>query len=333
MLAVIQMVSKKPPVVLDPKHPAAARPENPQVAAYKKGVAERAAAQRELRPPVPNLAQANELYKPGKDAPMTMATIGKAQKAMEGGAAPSEPRGLSQQTIEGLQALHGAMAAQRSQQTMSETQADLPAPPMPEAPPAAPPPTKPAETTKPVDDGKKAKLRDTLAEMDDLEFDRVLRSVQHDAINNEKERESVKKRVKPIDLLAGISSGVFVQDVPIIPETLVVRYRTITAMENQSIRLMLFKMIDEDKRRENIAAELYGLMQTVCAVHMINNKALPPHIKGEGYQAEFDEAGFLLKFNQFIRYPLVMLHAIGTHGYWFEQRVRDAFTTDLVKNG
>lgn len=327
------MANRRPPIVLDPKHPAAPRPVNPQVAAYKKGVEERAAAQRAAKPPVPNLAQANELYRPGKDRPMTMASIGDAQKAMERGEKPPEERGLSQDTIRGLEALHGAMQAQRSQSQMSDPQTPLPTPPMPEAAPAAAPAApKPDEPAKP-DDAKKAKLRDTLAEMDDLEFDRVLRSVQQDAINNEKEREAVKKRVKPIDLLAGISSGVFVQDVPIIPETLIVRYRTITALENQSIRLMLFKMIDEDKRRENIAAELYGLMQTVCAVHMINNKALPPHLKGEGYNAEFDEDGFNLKFKQFVRYPLVMLHAIGTHGYWFEQRVREAFTTDLVKNG
>ena len=311
---------------------------NQQVQSYKDGIAARAAAQREQRPAVPNLAQANELYKPGKDGPMTLAQIGEAQRRMESGETPKESgdRALSPQTIAGLQALHGAMQAQRKETPVSEPQ--LPTMPMPQvapAPAASPEPVSapaPAADNK-AEDEKKARLRDTLSEMDDLEFDRVLRSVQQDAINNERERKAVKERVKPLDIIAGISTGTFTQDVPIIPDTLVVKFRTITAMENQAIRLMLFRMIDEDKRKENISAELYGLMQTVCAVANINNQALPPHIKGEGYKSTFDEEGFLLKFNQFIRFPLVLLHAIGTHGYWFEQRVREAFTADHLKNG
>ena len=263
---------------------------------------------------------------------MSIGAIGEAQRRLEGDAEP----GLSPQTVAGLSALHGAMKEQRSK--MDEEQGNnLPAMPMMAAPTPPAPESSPAGGDKPKtadnDEGRKTKLRDTLSEMDDLEFDRVLKSVQQDAINNDKERRAVKERCKPIDLLRGISTGEFVQDVPVIPNVLVVRYRTISALENQSIRLMLFKMIDQDKRRENIAAEIYGLMQAVCSVVMINNQAVPPHLKGEGYKSQFDEEGFTLKFEQFIRYPLVMLHAIGTHGYWFEQRVRESFTTDTIKNG
>jgi hypothetical protein len=302
---------------------------------YKKGVAERAAAQRAARPPMPNLAQANELYKPGKDAPTTIAAIGQAAQSMErGGEAQGQPGALRPETVAGLQALHDAMEKKRNEKPMTDQN---PGPPMPPSPtPAAPAAASPTPTTKPVttpDAERNKKLGDTLNELDDLEFDRVLRSIQTDAINNEKEREAVKKRVTPIDVIRGIGEGVFRQEVPVIPGTLTVWYRSITALENQTIRLLLFKQIDEDKRRENLAAEIYGLMQTVCSVERINGAALPSHMRGEGYQAQFDEDAFLMKFNQFVRYPVVLLHALGTHGYWFEQRVREAFTVDQVKNG
>ncbi len=326
------MVTKKP-IVLDQRHPGSNSASSAQ--AYKEGVAARAAAQRANKPPVPDLVAAESLYKAGTDRPMTLAAIGQAQEVAQGNADGTKSI-FRPETLAGMQALHTAMAEQRSKMP-EPTQQEYPAPPMPPSPAAAPRPAAAqptvADKSAESDDAKADRARDTLADIDNLELDRILRSVQQDAINNEKERAAVKTRVKPIDILAGISSGTFIQDVPIIPGSLIVRYRTITSLENQSIRLLLFKMVDEDKRRENISAELYGLMQTCCSVYSINSTLTPGHIKGEGYKSEFDEEGFLLKFAQFIRYPLVMLHAIGTHGYWFEQRVREAFTTDTIKNG
>jgi len=353
------MVMKKPPprppIVLDPTHPAGRQSENPTVAKYKATVAERAAAQRAERPGVPDLATADQLYKPGKDGPMTIAQIGQAHKTMTG-TPPEErqERGLSPQTIAGLQALQSAMQEQRKQMNDENPMQDLPTPaqaPMASPPPvAAPPPmaAPPAQAAQPspspapvssspvadaMSSEKKARVSDALSELDDLEFERVLRGMQKDVINNEREREAVRTRVKPIDLIKGISTGEFTQEVPIIPNTLVVRYRTITPLENQSIRLVLFKMFDEDKRRENLGAELFGLMQTVCSVMMINGTSFGQHLKGEGYNLEFDEAGFVAKFKRFLLMPMPMIHALGTHGFWFEQRVREAFTTDHLKNG
>lgn len=349
----------KPPIVLDPTHPAARQRENPTVAKYKATVAERAAAMRAERPGVPDLATADQLYKPGKDGPMTIAQIGQAHKTMA--ATPPEERqerGLSPQTVAGLQALQSAMQEQRKQMNDESPMPGLPTPAQAPTAAAAPSPVTatPVETVQPAQppvaaapasstpassspvadamaSEKKARVSDALSELDDLEFERVLRGMQKDVINNEREREAVRARVKPIDLIRGISTGEFTQEVPVIPDVLVVRYRTITPLENQSIRLVLFKMFDEDKRRENLGAELFGLMQTVCSVLMINGTSFGQHLKGEGYNLEFDEAGFVAKFKRFLLMPMPMIHALGTHGFWFEQRVREAFTTDHLKNG
>lgn len=345
---------RPPPVVLDPTHPASRQSGNPAVEKYKANIMERAAAQRADRPMIPDIASADQLYKHGKDGPMTIAQIAHAQKTMSG-QSPDErqERGLSPQTVAGLQALQAAMQEQRKNMSSDESTANLPTPalapaaaPAPAAPPVAPPPAPvvaPAPVTAPVEVAsassdtnsaeKKARVSDALSELDDLEFERVLRGMQKDVINNEKEREAIRTRVKPIDIIKGISTGEFTQDVPIIPNTLIVKYRTITPMENQSIRLVLFRMFDEDKRREALGAELYGLMQTVCAVSMINGSSFGQHLKGEGYNLEFDESGFTAKFKRFLLMPMPMIHALGTHAFWFEQRVRESFTTDSLKNG
>lgn len=357
MLRVFAMKKQhhKAPIVLDPSHPANRPTGNAAVEKYKAGILERAAQQQQQRsdrPAFPNIAAADQLYKPGKDGPMTIAQIAQAQNTMSSGGSsnPEErrERGLSPQTVAGLQALQSAMQEQRTNMN-PDTPNNLPTPAMaapnaqPAPPPPAPaptpvaPPAAPAEPATPTSDptasDKKARVSDALSELDDLEFERVLRGMQKDVINNEREREAVRSRVKPIDIIKGISTGEFTQDVPIIPNTLLVKYRTITPMENQAVRLILFRMFDEDKRREALGAELFGLMQTVCSVSMINGASFGQHLKGEGYNLEFDESGFTAKFKRFLLMPMPMIHALGTHGFWFEQRVREAFTTDHLKNG
>jgi hypothetical protein len=362
-------MSPKKPIIIDPTHPGATKAARD----YAEGAKRRLEANRPSRASIPNLGTANELYKPGRDKPMTLNQMAAGQKAMEALPPDQRPKpGLRPETVAGLQALYAAAQETRSAsatytdeardmqkatdapqmagfqalrtattETRSNmTDQNMPTPPMPQMTAAPQPPQSTAPKTEPAArepeaaaKDKQDRVKDIMSDMDEFEFDRVLRSIQHDAINNEEQRKAIKERVRPIDVIGGISTGEFVQDVPIIPGTLTVRYRTITALENQSIRLMLFKMIDLDRRRENISAELFGLMQTVCSIAMINNSALPPHLKGVGYDAEFDEDGFMLKFKTFLHYPLVLLHSLGTHGYWFEQRVREAFTTDNLKNG
>lgn len=298
------------------------------VANYRKGVAERAAAQRQHKPPVPNLAQADVQFDPRKDQPVSLAQIAQSQKSVREVAEPPTKDGiLSSETIAGLQALKAAVEKQQNVSTQPpkeqpSMQQAQPTPVAPEAPPQVP------------SANKDEVARERLNELDEFELEKLLRSIQTDVINNESERKEIEKRVKPIDLTEGLSTGQFTQDVPIVPDRLTVRYRTVTSLENQSIRILLAKHIQEDPRREAVASELYGLMQTVASVVRINTNQLPPHMVGQDmYSSEFDESVFLHKFKLFQRYPLPMLHAIGVHGFWFDRRVREAFTATALKNG
>lgn len=185
-------------------------------------------------------------------------------------------------------------------------------------------PSAPASTTEPSK--IKENVSEALSSLDDLEFERLLRGIQNDVINNEKQRESVKKRVKDIDLIAGLANNEFTQEVEIVPGLRVI-YRSISAEESSQLRLILYNMTAKDKRLETVAAELLGLLQTVCAVTRLNGTAFPPHMisKTQGGPTEFDENAFTAKYETFRRYPVALIHALGTHGFWFDQRVRELF--------
>ena len=310
------MVQDPKLVGVDPKAPDAVLDN------YKKGIAARAAAQREARPKTPNLAQANEQYKPGKDRPMTLSQMGEAQRAVE---PPNTTPGLSQATIAGLKAMADHARASKKETAVETTKTEA------HAPATAPKPDGDKDLT--PDDLRRKQVDERLRELDDLEFDRVMRSIQSDIINNDKEREAVKARVKPIDLTEGLATGAFIQDVQI-NNGLTIRYRTVSPAENQSIRLLLFQWIDKDPRREALSAELYGLMLSVASIIRINTQELPDHLEGVGaYEKTFNEDVFTKKFALISGYPMPLVHALGVHGAWFDQRVRELFTSDNLKNG
>lgn len=298
---------------------------DPVLSNYKRGVAERAAAQRESVPRMPDLRAADAAYKPGKDPAMTIGAIGEAQRRLDAVAAPvpgSPPPGLKPETIAGLRALQEAVKQQQPEEKRK----------MPEEMDSQPVEPKKEPAKADASEAKK-QIRDRLDDLDDYEFDKVMRNIQQDAINNETARRAIKERVEPFDLVSVLAEGEFRQEVPIIPGQLTVYYRSISAIENQAMRLILAREIDKDKRKENIAPEIYGLMQTVCTVYRINGQELPPHMLGTGYDKRFDDDAFMRKFDLFIRYPTVLLHALGTHGYWFEQRTREAFSHEALKTG
>lgn len=293
----------------------------------KEGMEARAAARRKERPKIiPDLTQAEGSYKPGKDRPMTLQQMRQAQDNIEN-MEQKEAAGLRPETIAGLQAMKAAI-----EEKTKMTQPQSPAPPMPEVEPAkAEEPTPEPEAEEPVLP-KDTDFEKTVSRIDDLEFGQLMSQVSEDVINNKAERESVAKRVDPIDFTAGISSGEFTQMVPI-NKHLQVLFRTVSVEENRCIRALLFDMAAKDPRIEPMIGEIYGLMTVVASVVKINGTELPKHMKGSVYNAEFQAEVFEKKFNFFMRYPLPLIHALSTHGFWFDQRVRESFKGESTKNG
>lgn len=329
---------RKPPVVLtpvDPKTDPVLSRQSGVAKAYGAGVAERAATARAERPKIGDLTQADAAYKPGRDGPMTIGQITESQRLARAGG-PEGKGGLSPASVQGLAAIAQATkeAQLKKEKTMPNDQSQ-PQPPQP-APEQPKQPLPEAESKEKTKEAVARKVND----LDDLELEQIMRHIQQDVINNTKERDHVadpkNKRISEIDFADGVATGEFKQWVEVIPTKLRVQYRTVTAMEMQAIRLWLFNMTTKDPRMDRLAGEIFGLAVLVASVVQINSDRKPSHLSQDGqgtYGAEFDEQAFEQKYKIFARMPQPLLHAIGTHGQWFDIRVREIFTSDYVKNG
>jgi hypothetical protein len=303
--------------------------DDPVVARYKQGLAERAKASGSTqRVPVPNMAVAMSEYRPERDGPMTLSAIAQAQENIRAMSESPKPV-LRPETLAGLRALHEATAQQRE---------NAPDPVAPTAP--APAPISSAEP--PKEEQKKLKSitrddeREALAESSDLDVDLMLERMRSDVINNAEERKAIEARLKPMDLADGLLTGEWRQHVPIQPNKLEVVFRTITPLENEEIRRHILGEILADERQARWSGERYGFMQTVAAVHSINGQELPRHLtlpdKGSAGR-KFLWDVFAKKVDLFMAYPGPLIHALGTHAHWFDLRVRSLFSATALKNG
>lgn len=325
------MSDKKPkgPVFLGTK-PTDTDPNLDQV---RKGVEARNAERLEKKPTGPDILAAQGMYDPKRDGPMTISQLGQSQKAFEG--VPPEqarPTTVSDETAKGLQLFR--TEADKERQRLEEMAAQAPA--IPQAAPAPP--------SVPQKEAPKAEPRSSAEGPDDLEFDRLMAfgaQRPQDPINNDAERKAVEERVKkhPIDLLNAILDGEITQLVPIIPGTLEVVYRVVTPEEDHAIRLHIFEVTSKQGRLEALASELYQILVLTASIERINGNQLPVHVtrNPNTYELTVNLEALLSKSRYFLSRPIPLVNSLSVHGFWFEQRVRKAFSTasqeDLLGNG
>lgn len=304
---------------------------DPKVSEYTAGLAARAkAAGAEQRVAIPDLGVAAASYRPEKDGPMTLGQIAESQeniKSMSNPTSGPPPKAvLKPETLQGLHALHNAVAAEQS---AAQARIDGQTPQKePEANEQAIAP--PAPPKKGMSEEEKAKL----AEMSDLDFDLMMSRVRSDVINNAEERKAIESRLKPMDLTDGLLTGEFTQPVEIVPGKLVVTFRTITPFENEQIKRRVLERIMEEEKYSAIHTENYGFMQVVAAVKQLNGREQPAHLKTVGNNSrEFMWDVFDKKFELFKNYPGPLIHSLSVHANWFDLRVRALFTNAALKNG
>jgi hypothetical protein len=309
------MSTKKPPVQIG------VQGTDPNLAKYKGDIERRNAERKAAKPPGPDFGAALA-YDPKRDGPTTIQHLGDVHRQIEESSVSQEeakPR-LSEGTIAGLAALQSQVEKVRA------------AAPAPAPTPAAE--EKPAAKEEPKTDTKDRK---DFAEVDDMALDRILSMTalrdREDAINNDKEREAAEKRVEPIDVMQGILDGEYKQVVPVVPGKLDVVYRTVSPAEDQAIRLYIFKLTSTDGRLESVATDLYSLLTLTAGIVMISGKQLPAHFTREGFTIKVNEETLGLKLNLILSYPMPLIHALSVHQFWFDQRVRKAFTTVDLGNG
>jgi hypothetical protein len=146
------------------------------------------------------------------------------------------------------------------------------------------------------------------------------------------ERQAVKDRCKPMDLLDGIVDDCYTQVVPIVPDKLVVRFVSIRPDDHHAIQALLTRWIDEDKNLDIIWREVLGCMQTAAMVDEINGKKMPPfHTIADNGWKVFDEGLFTIRYKMISQRPAPMVQSLGRHAEWFDERCRELFTFDSVK--
>lgn len=284
---------------------------DPVVRKYTEDLAARArSAGAKDKVPIPDLGMAAAQYRPGKDGPMTLSQIAVAQENIGNMSNNTKPQ-LRPETVQGLSALSAAVAKENA--------------------PAAAAPSEPQAPPKKFivsDDNKKA-----ASELSDLDLDLMMARIRNDVINNEEERKFVEKDLVPMDLADGLMTGVFTQKVPVIAGKMEVVFRSLTPFENEEMRRAILDDVLKDERFANMAGERLAMWQTVASVHIFNGNEMPSHLRDVAGGKEFLWEVFRLKVARYENYPSPLIHALTTHAYWFDLRVRRLFSNTALKNG
>jgi hypothetical protein len=262
------------------------------------------------KPKIPNLREADAIFDRERDGAMPIEQIGRQIDAASGSSF------LKAETVEGLRQVKAMIDKNTA--------------------PATPPTTVPEPV--PTPDAPKAEKAEVRAgayieNLDDFEYERMLRMASQDIINNDKEREAVKARVPAIDLTDGILTGVFRQEVPITP-AFKVTFRSLSVLEAQSLKVLAREETAKYPRLADLEGQIYDMMAAVAAIDSVGGRKESPHLAGDTvFTATFDETAFRQKYEKYRRYPVAMLHAVLVHASWFDQRTRELFRWETLKNG
>jgi len=187
-------------------------------------------------------------------------------------------------------------------------------------------------SAKPTTDKQREEAKKALSNMDEFDFNTFREMMMKDIINNDKQREIIEERCRPLDVGEVITKGVICQVVPVLPGVFEPEYQSYSAEDD----LALKRLIMEEAR--TIAGEIedrylldkFALMATTIGLKSINGHPLPSHRNSDG---AFDEELFWKKFNKVIKLPFHMLASLGVNHFWFDIRVRKLFVAETVGNG
>lgn len=208
---------------------------------------------------------------------------------------------LSEETIEGLQALNEFQREAHAEQQRQKEEAD-----------------------RQKEEAETKFFEDELSKFSPSFMNQYQREINE--LNTPELREATEKRCKPIDVEQLIVDGEARQDVPIISGKFVVTFRTITGEENLEVERLVFGSDEPDI----YVFDKLSMMQLCCGLYAINGQVLPNHLNGRTFDLDL----FKHKFRKVIVQPLVMLASMGINFTWFDQRTRKLFVDlEPLKNG
>lgn len=177
------------------------------------------------------------------------------------------------------------------------------------------------EKSEPAEDPK-----NMLAELDDFEWDRLEREMEHSDFNNPILKKKIEARCKPMKVGDLVSNAEACQNVPIKPGELEVEFQTVKGRTDLKIKQMLF----QEEGSDRYIFDKYSIMNLTAGIRSINRYPLPDYRDENG---NFDEKKFEEKLECVLNYPIQMIGILSVNFIWFDQRVRRLFTTDELGNG
>lgn len=143
----------------------------------------------------------------------------------------------------------------------------------------------------------------------------------------EKIKLAVEARVSSLDIGQYIMSGVATQTVPVIPDKLVVVFRTITDAEEVYVDKVLSLEKDITSRQFVRRNNEYAL---ATHIHSVNGHKWPQHIKGD---EEVDLEVMEVRLRHVRKLSSPIFNLLTDNLNWFLQRVHKELTFEVLGNG
>jgi len=227
---------------------------------------------------------------------------------------------LRPETVEGLQAMKALEDASKRVTAKAEDR-------QVSAETAAGPAGGAGETKAPMTDDEVQKLLDSL---DDYDISRVKKALFKDMLNNDKQREIIEARLKPLDLTSLITQGRVTQIVPVVPGVFEPEFQSYDGEEDLTIKRLIGIEARLSGAGDRYVLDKYQLMGLTVALRAINKELLPDYLNAEGV---FDEALFWQKYDIVSRFNYHMLASMMVNWFWFDARVRKLLKADELGNG
>lgn len=154
-----------------------------------------------------------------------------------------------------------------------------------------------------------------------------LHDVIEDILNNKKRRAWIEKQLEPMSVTDLIVYGEVHQKVTIIPNKLVVTYRTTSGAEDLEIKKLMYTSETGSTR---YIVDKYSLMNLAISLYSINDKIYPKHLDDDG---DFVKDMFEQKFKRVLKLPSQLLADLVCNYIWFDERVRKLLVAEELGNG
>lgn len=175
-----------------------------------------------------------------------------------------------------------------------------------------------------------ARAKKMIESMDDFDFERLRREMLSDILKNPGQRESVEKRLQPLDISELIMKNTVRQRVPILPGRFEPTFESMPGTVELQLKQMLVQESKSIAVTEAYLLDKYAVMTTTAGTVAINGNPVPSMYDAHG---ELSEDLFWIKFTWMLKRNIHMLASLGVHYSWFEQRVRKLFVADEGKGG